>query len=215
MTIGNDLPLVVIGSGGHGRVVMEAAKSAGIKVRGFLDDTKGISEIVNGLPIVGGTNLLEDASFIYLHSIIVAIGDQQARRSFSTHVIERGGSLATIIHPTCIVSESSRLDVGTVATAGAIVSANSSIGRFCILNTGCTIDHDVDLADGVQICPGAHLAGGVRCGDDAFVGIGAAIIPNVKIGSRAVVGAGAVVIQDVPPGTIVVGNPARPIRSMR
>jgi acetyltransferase-like isoleucine patch superfamily enzyme len=88
---------------------------------------------------------------------------------------------------------------------------NASVGRFCIINTGSTIDHDNVLADGVNVASGAHFAGNVRCEEDAFVGVGAAVAPGVRIGVRAVVGAGAVVIRDVPDDTTVVGNPARPI----
>ena len=65
------------------------------------------------------------------------------------------------------------------------------------------------LADGVQICPGARLVGGVVCEEDVFVGTGAIVIPGRTIGARTVVGAGAVVIRDLGPDLIAVGNPAR------
>jgi len=53
----------------------------------------------------------------------------------------------------------------------------------------------------------------VRVGDGAFLGIGCAVLMGVTVGEGAFVGAGAVVTTDVAPRTIVVGNPARPIRS--
>jgi acetyltransferase-like isoleucine patch superfamily enzyme len=65
------------------------------------------------------------------------------------------------------------------------------------------------LADGVQVCPGANLAGGVICEEDVFIGTGAVVIPRITIGAGATVGAGAIVIRDVEAGTTVVGNPAR------
>ena len=80
-----------------------------------------------------------------------------------------------------------------------------------MLNTGCTIDHDNVVGEGVSIAPGAHTAGHVTIGDGAFIGLGALVIGGVKVGARATVGAGAVVVRDVAEGATVVGNPARPL----
>jgi acetyltransferase-like isoleucine patch superfamily enzyme len=96
--------------------------------------------------------------------------------------------------------------------AGSVVGPNTTIGRFCIVNTCTSIDHDNVLEDGVNLSPGVHFAGTVTCRQDAFVGVGATAIPGVIIGTRAVVGAGATVTTDVPDDTTVVGTPARPIK---
>ena len=96
--------------------------------------------------------------------------------------------------------------------ANVVVNANARVGAHCILNTACTIDHDGDLADGVQIGPGVHAAGDVAFGERSLVGVGASLIPGVRIGREAVVGAGAVVTKNVPDGVTVAGVPARPIR---
>ena len=73
-----------------------------------------------------------------------------------------------------------------------------------------TGDHDDVLEDGVNVRPGAHLAGYVTCREDAFVGIGASVIHEVTIGGRAIVCAGAVVIRDAADDVTVMGCPARP-----
>ena len=198
-------PLVIVGAGGHGRVVHDVALSLGLAVAGFLDDSR--SGEVNGVPVLGGTARIE--TLLADHSFIVAMGGQQARRRFSTLIAGRA-ELATLVHPTAWVSPSARIGQGSVLVGGVIVNANADVGAFCILNTGCTIDHDNLLKDGVQICPGAHLAGAVTCEEDVFVGTGACVIPGVTLGREAVVGAGAVVVRDVAPGDKVFGNPAAP-----
>ena len=98
---------------------------------------------------------------------------------------------------------------------GVIVNANAKVGRYCVLNTACSIDHDNVLDDGVQIAPGVRSAGNVHFGAMAFIGIGASLIPGVVVGTAAVVGAGAVVTENVPPGVLAVGVPARVIRPAR
>lgn len=208
-------PLVILGAGGHGRVVLDTAVAAGWTLRGFIDGTKTIGEDINNLSVIGGDRLLDDPSFLAEHLFVVAIGDQEARRRLSLGICAKGGQLATVRHPACVISPSALIGDGTVIIAGAIVNANARVGRFCILNTGCTVDHDLVLGDGVQICPGANLAGRVRCENAVFVGTGAAIIPGISIGAGATVGAGAVVIRNVAAGDFVAGNPARTIQQRR
>lgn len=209
MAANTKLPLLIVGSGGHGRVVQDAARASGWEVRGFIDDTKIPGAQISGSPVVGGTTLLDDLTVLTVSAVIVAIGDQAVRRALSLNVLGLGGSLAVVRHPTAIVSPSAVIDAGTFVAAGAIVAADACVGRFCILNHACSVDHDSVLRDGVQVCPGANLAGRVTCDEGAFIGTGAAVIPGVTIGPSATVGAGAVVIADVPGGVTVVGSPAR------
>jgi sugar O-acyltransferase (sialic acid O-acetyltransferase NeuD family) len=196
-------------------VVLDTAVAAGCTLRGFIDETRTVGEDINSLSVIGGDRLLDDRSFLAEHLFVVAIGDQEARRRLSLGICARGGQLARVQHPACVISRSALIGDGTVVIAGTIVNANARVGRFCILNTGCSVDHDSVLGDGVQICPGANLAGWVRCEDDVFVGTGAAIIPGISIGTGATVGAGAIVIRNVAAGDFVAGNPARTIPRRR
>jgi sugar O-acyltransferase (sialic acid O-acetyltransferase NeuD family) len=202
--------IIIVGAGGHGRVVLDAAREAKLSVKGFIDTVAKRGFEINGCSVLGDGSLLDDTELLRSHVFIVAIGNQKARREISLLLLERS-ELATVIHPHTWLSTSTVIGAGTAIIAGAIVNANAKIGRFCILNTGCTIDHDNVLEDGVQVCPGVHLAGNVRCGEDTFIGTGAIAIPGVSMGANVIVGAGAVVIRDVPDGAKVVGNPATPI----
>jgi sugar O-acyltransferase (sialic acid O-acetyltransferase NeuD family) len=204
-------PLLIVGAGGHGKVVLDAARASGWAVAGFLDSVNPVGARILDAPVIGNESGLDDRDLLTRHMVIIAIGDQTARRRLSLHVLQSGGTLAVVRHPSSIVADSARIGAGSFLAAGTIVNPDARIGQFCILNTGCTIDHDCVLADGTQVSPGAHLAGSITCGEDVFIGTGAAIIPRITIGAHAVVGAGAVVIRDVEAGTRVAGNPARTI----
>src|SRR5215217_686138 len=101
--------LVVVGSGGHGKDVLDTAIAAGYPIRGFIDNTKPEGTVVNTIPILGGNELLDDRTFIDAYSFVVAIGHQQARRNLTLSIKNNGGSLATVVHPSCAVSPFARI----------------------------------------------------------------------------------------------------------
>jgi sugar O-acyltransferase (sialic acid O-acetyltransferase NeuD family) len=204
--------LVIVGAGGHGRVCAEVAKAAGFEVVGFCDSAMSTGQTINGITVIGAE--VTDAAALETAKppqIFVAVGDNERRLALLDQGRKLGLPCARLIHPSAVLSPSCEIGEGTVVVAGAIVNANAVIGRGCILNTACSLDHDNVLDDGVQICPGAHAAGGVTFGAQAFVGTGASIIPNIAIGARAIVAAGAVVTADVPEGASVAGVPAQAI----
>jgi len=208
------LPLVVVGAGGHARVLVDIVeKQARYRVVGLLDDRATMRGThVLGYPVLGGREVL-DQSDAPAHAV-VAIGAPGARAAWQEHLESRGFQLAVLVHPSAQVGRDVSLGAGTVLMAGAIVNSGSHIGRGVIVNTGAGIDHDCVIGDFVHVAPGARLAGGVAVGDRAHVGIGACIIQNRCIGPDAVVGAGAAVVRDVAPSTTVVGVPARPLRAL-
>ena len=203
------------GSGRHACVVAEACRAAGIAVAGWIATRGDLSPPAPDIPLVGDRRRLGDAEFLAEFVIALGSGNEATRRALATQIVQHGGSLATVIHPASIVSSSATIGAGTVLLAASVVGTFARIGSFCIVNTAATVDHDNVLEDGTNLCPGAHLAGNVSCGEDAFIGIGAVIIPGVHIGARAIIGAGATVIRDVPDGVTVVGCPARPVHISR
>lgn len=186
-------------------MVADTAVRAGWKVAGYLADPP--EKTVDGMLILGGT---VDIARYAESPMIVAIGDQDARRRFSLEII-RCGTPATIIDPSCTISQRAKIGRGVIVVAGAIVNVGAQIGDYCILNTACSVDHDCVLADGVQLCPGARLTGKIRCGEGAFIGTGAIVLPGVEIGANVIVGAGSVVTKDALSG-VFVGNPAKRVK---
>jgi sugar O-acyltransferase (sialic acid O-acetyltransferase NeuD family) len=207
MSSSGRLPIVIFGSGGHGRVVADTLKVARAPLAGFLDDRPPAS-LVGEIPLLGGRGRLEEPEFLKNYEILVAIGEARLRRQLALLVLGRGGRLARAIHPNAVIAADVFIGEGTVVMAGVVVNTGSRIGRFVIVNTGATVDHDNLIEDGVHISPGCHLAGNVICRADAFIGTGASIIPRIEIGARAVIGAGAAVISDVPSDVLAVGCPA-------
>jgi sugar O-acyltransferase (sialic acid O-acetyltransferase NeuD family) len=200
--------LLVVGAGGHGRVVADAATTMGSwETVCFVDDC---AKEVNapGFEIVGTSADLERFAKSY-RAAVVGIGDAQTRLRLIERCTEFGFDLPMIVHKSAAVSVRAFIGAGSVVFAQAAVNPGATIGRGCIVNTGATVDHDCHLDDGVHACPGVNLAGNVRVGARTWIGIGACVKQGVRIGSDVVIGAGAVVISDVKSGLTVVGVPAR------
>ena len=186
--------------------MLDASRAAGYAVRGVLLDGDGDAEEFKGVAVIG---LAADwEKFLGAEGWVLTHGSA-ARRTLGEVLLARGERLPSIIHPHGYVSPSATIGAGSILMPGVVVSANASIGRFCIINANCALDHDNRLEDGVQLGPGVTFPGGVVCREDAFVGAGVVAIPRVTIGRRALVGAGSVVTKDVPDDTTVAGNPAR------
>jgi UDP-perosamine 4-acetyltransferase len=202
---------VIVGAGGHAKVVLEILRlRPGCEVVGLLDpDEKKHGLRLLGLPVLGGDELLPGLRREQVEEAIVAVGDNRLRQRLFSVCRELGFELAQAIHPAATISPSARLGAGTAAMAGVVVNAEAVIGENVVLNTGCSVDHDCLVGDHAHIAPGAHLGGEARVGAGALVGLGASVLPAVEVGEWAVVGAGAVVTEEVPPRRCVAGVPAR------
>ncbi len=209
---GSRLRILILGGGGHARVIADAiltraAKHEGLDVVGFLDDDPLLlNKHILGKLVLGKLSDLRNNPH---DAVVVGIGDNDIRRRLFDELSRQGENHATVIHPRATVARDVKLGRGTVVFAGVVVNTGSKIGDNVILNTGCTIDHECEIKSHSHICPGAHLGGTVRIGEGAFIGIGSTILHNKSVGDWAVVGGGGVVIRDVPPRTTVVGVPAK------
>ncbi len=117
-----------------------------------------------------------------------------------------------VVDPTAVVAGSASLGEGTVVNALVALASNTVVGRHVNVNRSASIGHDGTIGDFVSFGPGCVLMGNVVVGRGSFIGGGSTVLPDVTIGDNAVVGAGSVVTAPVPDHTLVVGNPARPVR---
>ena len=207
--------LLIIGAGGHGKVVADAAREQGQWTKlAFLDDDPQLTAPIVGLPLLGGTQAAAGLRIEYPDAV-VAIGNADGRLGLMEELGRQGFGLPVVRHPSASISASAILHAGCVVFAQSAISADAALGKGCIVNTGATIDHDCILADGVHVSPGAHLAGGVTIGRGAWIGIGACVRENITIGGAVTVGAGAAVVNDIDRNLTVAGVPAMPISRSR
>ena len=202
--------LAIFGASGHGKVVADIAVSCGLQNIDFYDDAWP-ETIKNGSwNVVGNTTSLLSNLDDY-SSVIVALGHCAIRWEKHCIIRQRGAELATLIHPTAIISPSAQIGAGTVIMPRAVINAGATIGEACIVNTGAIIEHDCKIEYGVHIAPGATLSGNVQIGLLSWFGVGATARQGTIIGSNVTVGAGAVVISKIADNLTVIGCPAKSI----
>ena len=209
------LPLVLLGGGGHAKVLLDALLLTRRHVLGFTDlETAAASAL--SVPRLGGDDavLRFMPSDIRLVNGMGSIGSTASRRDLFERFRTLGYQFDGVVHPSAVIAPGVVLDEGVQVMAGAILQTGVHVGANAIINTAASVDHDCRIGDNVQLAPGAILCGGVRVGVGAHVGAGAVVIQGVTIGDGAIVGAGAVVVRDVPSQSTVVGVPAREIRRL-
>jgi UDP-perosamine 4-acetyltransferase len=208
------MDVILIGAGGHGRVVLDILRAGGVhNPIGFLDaDPELAGQSINGVPVLGQINLLPKLKTQKIRGAIISIGDNHARRSYAQKLAAQGFELLNAVHPASHVSGTAKLGRNVVVAAGAVICTDARLGDSVIVNTAAVIDHECEIGQAAHICPAAALAGRVRVGEECFIGLGCRIIQCIRIGDRATVGAGAVVIEDVCEDATAVGVPARVIK---
>ncbi|WP_100644222.1 acetyltransferase [Alteromonas facilis] len=199
--------LFIIGAGGHAKVVADCAELLGYDDIAMLDDHFPDINTCGRWPVVGKLAYLNDLDKSKVECF-VAIGNNPVRATICQTLLDDGWSIPTLIHPTAVIARDTEIGVGTLVLANVVVNSFSSVGKGCILNTACSVDHDCTIGNFVHIAPGTRLAGGVSVGDTSFIGIGCAVIQQVTIGVGVTIGAGSTVLKDITDNVVAVGSPA-------
>ena len=204
--------MLVIGAGGHGKVIADALLMSGSIVLGFLEANLDLhGRIIDDVRILGSDELLSNYSpeSVNLANGIGSTFSTEARRKVYERLNRGGYRFETICHPAAVIARSAQISSGVQIMAVAVIQPGVIIGENTIINTGAIVDHDCMIGKHCHIAPGAVLSGEVHVGDGSHIGTGASVIQGVEIGAGSLVAAGSVVIQDVPPNASVAGVPAR------
>jgi sugar O-acyltransferase (sialic acid O-acetyltransferase NeuD family) len=206
-------PLLIVGAGGHAKVVIDIVEREGLhNIVGLLDDNPDLhGQLFFGYQVLGGQEIIHQAELSDV-KYLVAIGVNHIRKSVGDELTAEGLTFLHAIHPSAQISRGVTLGHGTVVMAGTVINADTVVGRHIIINTRASVDHDCIVGDVVHLAPGSTLCGEVKIGDGTFIGAGVTVCPGITIGKNVTVGAGATVIRDIPDGETVVGVPARTIQ---
>lgn len=206
------LPVIILGAGGHAKVLIEALLQSGNLIAGIVDpDPKLAGVEIFGVPVLGGDDVVNDLppSEIQLVNGLGSVGLPFKRQQIFERFKGMGYKFATVVHPSAVVASDVELGEGVQIMAGVVIQPGCRIGINSIINTSASVDHDCIVGDHVHISPGVTLSGGVSVEAGSHIGTGATVIQGISIGSGCLIAAGAVVIKDIADGAMVRGVPAR------
>ena len=206
--------VLLYGGTGQAKVIRSIVEQNGARVVAIFDDTENLQPPFEDIPLYRGMAELEtwlqgqDPPSI---GFCVTIGNPHGRARLRIHERLKAFGLIPItpVHPSAWIEQNAIVGEGCQIHAGAIIGAETTLGRCCIVNTKASADHECNLHDGSELAPGATLCGLVTVETAAWVCAGATVLPRITIGSDAIVGAGALVRRDVQPGVTVAGIPAQ------
>jgi len=204
-----ELPVIVIGGGGHAKVLISTLLLCGRAILGFVDLNPNLP------PLLGAPHLGDDTAVlghgpdsVQLVNGVGSVGCTRNHQNVYERFVQQHYFFAAVIHPSAIIAHEVQIENGVQVLAGAVVQAGCRLGANIIVNTGVRVDHDCIVDSHAHIAPGVTLCGAVHVGTGAHIGAGATVIQGIVVGAGCVVGAGSLVIRDIPPKAKVIGVPA-------
>ncbi len=204
----NTEAVIILGAGGHARVIVETLRLLNIKILGLIDEMEHSDKNRFGLPILGNESFLEsvDKTITYL---INGIGNISIRKMLYEKFTNKGFKFFSLIHPSAIVANDVILGEGVQVFPRVVINPGTRIGDNVIINTGSIVEHDCQVDAHVHISPGAILCGGVKIAEGVHMGAGSVAIQSICVGKDSLIGAGAVIINNIPENVRVKGVPAK------
>lgn len=206
---------IIVGAGGHARVLVDVLASRGITPHGLLDPSLPAGSVVAGISVLGDDSWLDDHRKTN-PLVVIGIGSTGSVRGRVTmfdSLRQQGHHVVGAVHLSSIVGSNCRIDQTAQVLPGCVINHSATIGANVVLYSGVIVEHDCTISDHAYLSPRVTLCGGSTVGARSFLGAGATVLPGVAIGADVIVGAGAVVTRDVPEGVTVMGVPAKVVDS--
>lgn len=193
--------IVIVGAGGHAKTIVDTLERLDtFEIAGYISKENVGSDIYRGYKIIGRD---EDLKEIYKSGVVNAIiavgfmGRSTLRQKLYEDLKQIGYKLPAIVDPTAIIATDVVIDEGTYIGRNVVVNADAKIGKCCILNTSCVVDHENHIGNFTHISVQAVCCGKVHIGENCMLGANSTVIQNITVGDNTVIGAGALIIKDI------------------
>ena len=206
MLTDNQKPVIVLGAGGHAKVILDMLVRSGRKIQGIIAPDKVAGESLFGFKIIGDDKVISGflPNSVELANGVGALPYTKHRWELAEKMRKQGYSFTTVIHPSAIVANDVKLADGVQVMAGVIIQPGTSVGRDSIINTGVLLDHDCNVAQNCHLASGVICSGEVNIEECVHIGAGTSIIQNINVGKNSVIAAGSVIYKDIEKGRIVI-----------
>ncbi|MBU3714897.1 MAG: acetyltransferase [Ferruginibacter sp.] len=211
------IPVVIIGSSGHAKVVIDIVEKQGVyEIVALLGEEKNIGKTCMGYAVSGTEESINSVLLKYPNcKAFIAIGDNFIRQKIAQKIISINPTIefATVVHPSAQIAKDVAIGKGVAIMANAVINSGSMISDGCIINTKASVDHDCFVGNYSAVLPGVTIGGNVQIGERSVLCIGSVVKQGVSIGNDTVVGAGALVLENIGDTLLVYGSPAKVVKT--
>ncbi|OYQ32121.1 hypothetical protein CHU92_14695 [Flavobacterium cyanobacteriorum] len=203
--------LIIIGAGNVGGYISyNIADFQGYRVLGFLDDNiEKQGKMMYGRTVLGPCSSIDNYIGDTPLHVVIGIANPVAKKKIALLLKDKNVFFPNLIARNVWLSAQVQKGKGIIIYPGVSVNYETQLGDFVIINMNCAIGHNCKIASYATLAPGVNLAGFTQIGETAEIGIGVSTRQGVIIGENAVVGGQSMILNDVPPGTRVMGVPAK------
>ncbi len=174
----------------------------------FIDDIQDKNFYVNNLEIIYLGKIC-DFSLDKTDKFYLGISDPKVKFRVVNQLTEKNAFFESFVHPSAIVSPTSKIGKGCIIFPNSVSSNNSQLKDFVTVNTHSAIGHDVFVNSYCTISSMVDLTGKVVLEKRVLVGSGARFLPKVQIGEDAIVGTGAIVYRSISKGKTLYATPSK------
>jgi len=206
--------LAIIGSAYLGQQIAHYAISDNHFEKVVFYDDYNNESFINGYKILGTTNeILNEYKKGNFTELVIGVGYKHILiRKIFFEKFKNIIPFATIVHSSCWVDKTAKIEHGCVIYPGCVIEPNVVIQNNTILNISCSIGHDSIIGSHSFLSPRVAIAGFVKANECCIYGINSLVIDNISITENVQLGAGTVVINNIDKKGLYVGNPQRFIR---
>ena len=207
--------LIIIGAGGLGRCIHDAAKGSigygvDFEIKGFIDDNINALDHIPNYPPVLST--ISDYKISFNDVFVCAMGNTQTKRKICESMKAKGANFQKLIHKSAVIGTNTTIGEGSVILEYVVISPDTSVGAHSLVQNFTVIGHDCMIGNYTRIDTHCTCVGGTVLKDGATMHTSSILNHHVVVGENAVIGACSFVIKEVSPNTTVWGNPARALK---
>tara|TARA_E500000178_G_scaffold352299_2_gene415433 strand:- start:306 stop:953 length:648 start_codon:yes stop_codon:yes gene_type:complete len=204
---------LIIGSGGHSRVVISIINEASLyDIVAIIDvsskSSNDNSEFIKDIP-VSNVSQLDEYYECGIDIAFIAIGDNDNREHWYKK-LNKQFNLPNLISSSASIDKSSFMGNSNVICSNCFIGPDSNIGNNNILNTSSIIEHEVKIFNNCHIAPSATICGRSLIKSNCFIGANSTVIDKVSVAQSSTLGAGSTLLKSIDEeNSTYVGSPAK------
>jgi len=212
--------IVILGTGGNSIDILDTLltinqQTVTYECLGFLDDNiLSVNKVIFGYKVLGRLSSAQEfpEDVFFINGIGSPSNFWKKMEIIQSCRLDEN-RFESIVHPTASISNFASIGKGCAIFQNVVITSNARIGNHVCILPGSVISHDCSIGAYTSVAAGVCLSGGVRVKESCYLGTNSSVIGDATIGRYSMIGMCTNVLSDVDEKSVMIGNPARFLRS--